>query len=283
MIVLPSLVYSIYKTLQDHLILSPKEKNIGKKPVLGYAPEGMEPKFFKTPLDHPQDTIKERYELNYVDDDWMNYWTLGKYNNLLSNRLLRFDEKSLFDQVWVGCYMIKKGKNELLGYINGKPWFEDLKKIPEADQATWLNAFGVKRPVFETYDVNDKICPLHSKSEASYFYKIRTDSDVNLNGMEAFWNAILHGSRRKNPHPKGVTLYTFMTVWREGDLMIMPYACCTEKNWKKMGSKLEKELRKMIKSIKIKDLRYMLDVSNLGQRLSNWIVRKNILQEKEVK
>jgi len=96
--------------------------------------------------------------------------------------------------------------------------------------------------------------------------------------MEVFWNAILHGSRRKNPHPEGVTLCTSMTVWHEDDLMIMPYACCTEQNWDKKGSLLEKELRKMIASIQIQDLRYMLNMSNLGQRLSNWIVRKNILQ-----
>ena len=37
-------------------------------------------------------------------------------------------------------------------------------------------------------------------------------------------------------------------------------------------------LRDMIASIEIKDLRFMLDFSNLGQRLSNWIVRKNILK-----
>ena len=278
MIVLPSLAYSIYKTLQDHLILSPKEKNIGKKPVLGYAPKGIEPKFFKTPLDHPQDTIKEEYGLDYVDDNWMNYWTLGKYENLFSDKLLRFDEHSSYEQVWVGCYMIKRGKDRMLGYRDGKPCFEDLKKFPEADQATWLNAFGVTRPAFKTYDV-EEIDPLHAKSEASYFYKIDTDSDVNLNGMEAFWNAILAGSRRKNPHPKGVTLYTLMTVWREGDLMIMPYACCTKENWEKEGSIIEQELRDMMASIKIKDLRYMLNISNIGQRLSDWIVRKSILKE----
>ncbi len=281
MIVLPSLVYSIYKSLQDHLILSPKEIIIGKKPVLGYTPEGLEPKFFKTPLDHPQTTIKEKYGLDYIGDTWMNYWTIGKYENLFSDRLLRFDENNLFDQVWVGCYMIKRDKNGFFGYKDGGWSFDDLKKIPEADQTTWLNAFGVKKPKFETYDVNDKIKSLHANSEASFFYKIRTDSDVNLNGMEAFWNTILHGSRRKNPHPRGVTLYTFMTVWHDDDLMIMPYACCTGQNWKKKGNLLEKELKMMIANIKIQDLRFMRNVSHPSQRLSNLIVRKNILKNKK--
>ena len=257
------------------MILSPTERLIGKKPVLGYAPKGIEPKFFKTPLYLPQQTIREKYGLDYVDDEWMNYWTLGKYENLFSDRLLRFDETSSYDQVWVGCYMVKKGKNGLPGFYNDTPIFEDLQKIPEADQSTWLNAFGVKKPVFITYNIKD-IAPLHPKSEASYFYKIDTNSDINLGGMESFWNAILYGSRRKNPHPDGVTLYTFMTVWREGDLMIMPYACCTKENWEQEGSTIEQELRDMIASIEIKDLRYMLDVTGISEKLSCLICRNSI-------